>query len=942
MDRVLRFLPFMLLLLSANLYAQHLNKMDVEVDYEQKIVRVKQEITFHNTTDTPLTSITLNDWNNSYSDKNTPLGRRFSDEYIRAFHLAKDHERGNTSIHSITSGNQSALKWMRPDGHPDLIDIQLDTPLYPNQKFTIHLAYDVKIPSDRFTRYGYEGNGNLILKNWYLTPARIENGYFVKYSNENLDDIANAVCDYQVTLLAPENIKVSTDLYVGNTSEKGAYKEYFLIGNGLTEFNMAIEKNFTSYEVYRNAITEVHTNLKDNRVTDIQKAVMVDKIVHFTHDNLGTNPQGKIMVIQADYERNPVYGLNQLPSFLAPFPDSFIYEIKFLKTYLNTYLKNTLKLDPRKDNWLYDGIQVYLMRKYVEENHPEKTMLGIKWGILKGHNLFTTPYNTQYSYLYLLMARKNLDQPIGDSKETFIKFNEQIAGKYKAGLGFIYLDDYLGNDIIPNTITEFYRLNLNKQTNRSDFKEILDRQSGTDNQWFFNTIVDSRDIIDYKFGAVKAEGDSLRVTLINKTGANAPVSLYGLNKNGIAFKKWYANIKTDTTFIIARQDAERLALNYNNEVPEYNRRNNWRKLDKFFPNDRPVKFNFFQDLENPAYNQIFFVPTFAFNFYDGISPGMRFHNKSLLEKPFIFDITPTYSPRTGELIGSTSFLVNQYIRDEGPLYNIRYSMSASTYHYAEDASYIKFTPSVQFRFRDDNLRKNKKQFFLVRNVLVDREKSEFVETTDQNENYSVFNMRYSSFESEITKHYNFFTDVQVSSSFGKLSGEFQFRRLFYNNRQINLRFYAGMFMYRSTNSEFFSFGLDRPTDYMFDYNFYGRSETTGIYSQQYVMAEGGFKSKLDTRYANQWMTTVNASFNVWNWIELYGDAGVFKNELDNAQFVYDSGVRLNLVPDYFELYFPVYSSNGFEMNEGNYSQKIRFVVTLSPGTLINLFTRKWF
>ncbi len=151
-----------------------------------------------------------------------------------------------------------------------------------------------------------------------------------------------------------------------------------------------------------------------------------------------------------------------------------------------------------------------------------------------------------------------------------------------------------------------------------------------------------------------------------------------------------------------------------------------------------------------------------------------------------------------------------------------------------------------------------------------------------------------------------------------------------------------MFMYRDTRSEFFSFGLDRPTDYMFDYNFYGRSETTGIYSQQFIMAEGGFKSKLDTRYANQWMATVNASANIWNWIEVYGDAGFLKNQYDNAEFVYDSGIRLNLLTDYFELYFPVYSSNGFELNDSNYSQKIRFVVTLSPGTLIRLFTRKWF
>ena len=108
------------------------------------------------------------------------------------------------------------------------------------------------------------------------------------------------------------------------------------------------------------------------------------------------------------------------------------------------------------------------------------------------------------------------------------------------------------------------------------------------------------------------------------------------------------------------------------------------------------------------------------------------------------------------------------------------------------------------------------------------------------------------------------------------------------------------------------------------------------------MGEGGFKSKFDTRYANQWISTINGSFNIWNWIEVYSDVGLFKNKSIKPKFIYDSGIRLNLVPDYFELYFPVQSTNGFELNQPNYSQKIRFVVTLSPKTLISLFTRKWF
>jgi len=152
----------------------------------------------------------------------------------------------------------------------------------------------------------------------------------------------------------------------------------------------------------------------------------------------------------------------------------------------------------------------------------------------------------------------------------------------------------------------------------------------------------------------------------------------------------------------------------------------------------------------------------------------------------------------------------------------------------------------------------------------------------------------------------------------------------------------GSFLYNTSNSDFFSFALDRPTDYLFDYAYLGRSSSTGLVSQEFIMAEGGFKSKLSTPYANQWITTVNASYSIWNWIEAYGDIGFVKNRQQKANFVYDSGIRFNLLTDYFELYFPLYSNNGWEIAQPHYGEKIRFVVTLSPDKFIQLFTRKWF
>ena len=563
-----------------------------------------------------------------------------------------------------------------------------------------------------------------------------------------------------------------------------------------------------------------------------------------------------------------------------------------------------------------------------------------KLKILKGFNLFNLDFNEQYSYYYLLMARKNLDQPIGNSKNTLLKFNEQIAGKYRAGLSLKYLDDYCGNNLAGTGIQSFVALNQKQQTADTDFQAILRQNCSNTIDWFFDTIINSREIIDYKFTEVTKTNDSITFTVLNRTGVNVPIPIYGLNKGEIVFKEWLENIDCDSTITMERKEADRIVLNYKNEVPEYNLRNNWKSLKEYSFNDRPIKFNLLKDLEDPYHNQILYVPTLEYNLYNGLMPGIRFHNKTFLDKPVLFDVNPAYSTLTQKMIGNFRVVGNQFRRDSN-IFLIRYQFSGQFFDYAPDASYIRFNPMVQFFKRPDNLRDNRKESFMIRQVIVDREASPFVSREDRNENYSIFNMRYANIRTEVINHFGFKSDLQIANSFGKVALELEYRKLYESNRQLNLRFFAGSFLYRQTNSDFFSFALDRPTDYLFDYGLYGRSETSGLFSQQYIVAEGAFKAQLDTPFANQWMTTFNSSVNIWNWVEVYGDIGALKNENESAKFVFDSGIRLNLVTDFFELYFPVYSSNGWELGQSNYGERIRFMVTLSPNVLVSLFTRKW-
>ena len=332
------------------------------------------------------------------------------------------------------------------------------------------------------------------------------------------------------------------------------------------------------------------------------------------------------------------------------------------------------------------------------------------------------------------------------------------------------------------------------------------------------------------------------------------------------------------------------------------------------------------------------------NIYDGITLGVRAYNKTLLRKRFNYKIAPKYSLKSRSITGSAFASMTHYLENTD-LYAVNYGFSAGYSSYAEDLFVRRIIPSVSFLFRqDDDFRSNKRQSLIFRYVDINRDEdvNNIVDTSEPN--YGVLNARYVHSNDNLINFNKWDTDLQVAENFSKISFNYEYRRLFESNRQLNLRVFAGAFLKNSNpvNSDYFSFALDRPTDYLFEYGYLGRSEASGIFSQQYIDAEGGFKSKLETPFANQWMTTINSSTTLWKYILLYGDLGLVKNKFDVPHVVYDSGIRINLVTDYFEVYFPIYSNLGWEIGQENYDQKIRFKFTLDPQSLLGLFRRRWY
>ena len=934
------YLFYALLFLGAGLsHAQHSNTLRAYLNGDTKEIEITQEFIYKNSSKDTLSELYFNDWAHAYSNKNTALAKRFAEEFKKSLHLAKDEDRGSTEILSAVDQDFRIVRWRRTRGR-DIVKMELNRPLTPGDSVKLFLAYNVKLPPDRYTPYGYSSFGNYYLKDWYLTPAVYTDDWQL-YSNKNLEDLHTENTDTHILFTYPDSLNLGTNFNEMNITEYP--NQFFATLNGTNRKSCDIILN--SRKKFIKHVTPqlvVVTDIVAGKYDEISQGLSINKIIEFIYEKLGEFPYEQLLVSEIDFNKNPIYGLNQLPRFIRPYDEQFQFEMKFLKTALLSYIRESLFLNPRKEKWVTDALVNYVMIRYVETFYPDQKLLGKLsdvWAVRSFH-LAKMDFNERYPFFYMLTARKNLDQALSTPNDSLIKFNQKIANTYKAGLGLAYLAAYIGKDKIDASIKEYYQSYKLKPVNQDDFVNILKKNSDKDIDWFYETYVKTSERIDFKIKNVIKTDDSLYVTLKNKTGTDVPISLFGLRNDTVVSKYWFPSVKGEEEIVIPRNFEKKLVLNYDQNIPEFNQRDNWKSLKGFFASNKKLKFQFFKDTEDPYYNQVFYMPVLTFNIYDGLTPGIRLTNKTLLEKPFVWDVSPSYGLREKSLVGRARLNYRHYHKKSGH-YITNYSLGGNTFHFQENSRYTTITPSIILGWRPDDLISNKRQAFLARyvNVFRDVDPSLDLETDPD---YSVLNLRYNHSNNGIIEYFSWFVDGQYAANFTKLAFELDYRKLFQNNIQFNFRIFAGKFLRNETDSDFFSFALDRPTDYLFDYGYIGRSEDSGFWSQQIIIAEGGFKSILPDPFANDWIATTNTSMSIWRWIEAYGDLGFLRNRGDNARFVYGTGIRLNLVTDYFELYFPVYSNNGWEIAQPNYGERIRFVITLSPKTLLGLFTRKWF
>ena len=936
MKHLFKVIIFLFIALSPFVYGQEATpqyNLKVKLIEAKKTLEVSQTIQFQNNTKTPLQALYFNDWSHAYSSSKSPLAQRFAEEYDRRFYLGSKTKRGETRDLNITIKGKKT-NWYRADNQIDIIKITLDEILEPGDQINISLTYTIELPDASFTGYGRISEEEYFLKNCFIQLAPHISGNWITNSNLDLEEISTLPSNFSIEWNIPNQLLINSNLtqWKENLDRDRKIITMAIIKAKEIQFHIS-KKEYASYSINGLAIS---TDLKEVSEKMLDPTLSLLQIEAFVREHFGTFPHSNMLLSQRDYQKRSYFGLSGIPSVFHPFSDRFEFEIKALSVYLNHYLTEAFHVDPRENSWLTDGLHTLLIMEYVDQYYPDQKLLGaipeqpLLRPFIKNYSLSKASFNYGFLYFNEYVLRNNIQQSSFTTKNKLIKLNERVAIPSHVAHGFRYAYEYHGKEKINNAI----RSQIGIVRSKEELLESLENQLNI--PWLFEDYLGKRNSIDLKFKAVRRNSDSISVQIIQNYKNPIPYTLAQIKGNRIIQSLQVTSPKKKGDIKLKRYDADYLVINPKLKIPEFNHQNNYRKLNG--TTLKSFKYTFIKDIEDPKKSQVFFNPKIDFNAYDGVTLGTKLSNKAFQRKPFSYEINPNYSTRLNELVGS--FVASYRLYDEdSSLYLYQLGFSGSSFHYDENLRYKSFTPSFTVVKRPDDFRSNKREVFSFSLTSVNRE---FGTTPILTPNYTVGNIGYTYSNKEAIRLLKVATNLEISDNFGKFNVDAEFRHLFHDGRTLSLRFFGGKFLWdNSQGTDYFDYSLNRTTDYLFRYNYLGRSDDDGIYSQQFILSEGGFKSRFESPKANDYILATNLGFSIWKWVEAYADFGITKNKNSRARSFYDSGIRINLVPDYFEFYFPIHNSEKYVLNDSNYLSNMRFVLTVDITNLKRLFTRRW-
>jgi hypothetical protein len=936
--RIFRLFLFMLFAFQATAQLRvHYSSTNLVINAPNQFIKGDVTLTITNDSERLVDSVWFVYWPNAYQ-KGSRLEQELLEDQNSKLHFGKGDVKGYRN--AFLGVNPRQINGLQVDGIPRLSaeTKKIYLGLQPGASIELQCSLEEFLPDASLNGYGYDAY-SLRLSHWLPRIANPDSFEHVTYNSRNREAWF-IPATYALEASISEDAAVISNLNIENgnsvqkktvfTSSKPEDDALILLLNKGAHLPLTVPDKEIS----------IHFN---NDFPAFNTQTSWPNITGFLEKELGWQPANTMHIVAVENKK----GLQSISNCIVVEKSDRQEDLEgdIIEEIVKIYAREVLDVNPAKHPFMVEGLSNYYKHLYYNRYYPDKMLLGpfANTFVARFFDVDHYPISYQNRMLYLYMVRQGLDQPLSDPASTFPRFNREAVIKGKASMWYSYLRSYVGE---KNFLRGMRRWAETSDGSPESLIAAMRYYHNRDLNWMLEDLYTTHKKLDYKLKRTENCTSVYTATIKNKGDISTPYSITGFKNGEPVLTEWYEGHRGKKTVQIHLEDYDEVRLDAAGAMPEYRQKNNGVRTSGMFKNIKPLKLQFYTSFENPNKTQIFWLPSIKYNAYDQFLLGAAFYNTNLFRKPFEYRISPDYSTGTGKLTGIGSFRFN-WTPANGPFHLISFGVYGRYFHYAPDLAYTRLSPTLTFNFRKKYPRSEWIQSLRLRGVAVDREtpsNEPGVEdvTIEGPPSYQIIDLRYRAEKGSLIAPLISHADLQLAEDFVKISIDVKQRWRFSKYHLLTARLFAGhLFATQSTPVDpFFQFGVSGTRDYLFDYYFIGRSDQTGIWSQQLFVTDGGMKGQTNAFHNSMLALNVNAP--LFRFVGLFGDL-VWGNTADiGSEFYYDYGIYLEFVPDFLEVYFPININGNGVISQPEYYRQIRFVLNLELDAIVNRVRRGWY
>ncbi len=978
---------FTIQLIGQDYWQQEVNyEISVTLDDENHALKGFEEFRYVNNSPDALNEIYIHLWPNAYKNGETALAKQLYENGNDLLVHGSDEVKGYIDSLEFRVDGQK-VPWEYEEHNIDICILKLPKALQPGKSVKISTPFYVKLPSGRISRLGHIDQSYQITQ-WYPKPAVYDKDGWHHMPYLNQGEFYSEYGTFDVSITLPKNyvigatgdLQTSTEIkFLDSLAQHTAETIMTSIAGGFPEssptlktvrYKQANVHDFAWFADKRYRVLKGEVELPHSGRKVTSWAMFTPQNEHLWVEAIDYINDGTYYysLWNGDYPYNNVTAVDGTISAGGgmEYPNVTVIgnagnarslEVVIVHEVGHNWFYGQLGSNERVHGWMDEGMNTLNEIRYIQTKYPDNTDFSdmIPLGIA---HLDGLSHHDLADFTFRAIASLGLDQPIETHSARFTPANYGIVMYQKTGLVFHYLKDYLGDELFDKCMQAYYSKWEFKHPQPEDMRKSLEETSGKDLSWLFDDLIQTTNHVDYKLGRVKQRDNGTQVTVKNVGQVDGPIEINAIKGDSIVASQWIEPGNRKSTVTFNETDLDAVVIDDNKQIPEINRQNNTWTKKGLCDYREPLKIEaLFGDNEKENSN-VFWLPGFAWNIYDGAMIGVAVHNYGIPFNPFRYFVAPLYSTKRKMVSGlanlNYTFLPKRIFKTSQFGLTVQ-SFKQDTLYRNNDSYYIGVAPSWTADLGNRGDRTNYNHKVRLRGIYKkDKYGPTHIEHAGAYIQYE-YHFALPDHKIDMTLRNEYLTNVNTYEAFGRQYAEMTYSYKYLKkktDRWVELRLFGGQQYIRDFNLTFGHqykmslSGVDGFQDQFLEEFYLGRTNLGGVWSQQRQENMGGFKSTSYYGTTAFGMATANLYVQLpikFNLIGAYADIGVFHNGVGINE-AYDAGLAVRL-GQVFGVYFPLYMSDDMLSSYGvttlfkdnsKYGEMIRFTLKLNIIGKLNL------